>query len=101
MSVRNFPLAEDVAFAPLGLSISDLAAAYRHGHVTVTEVVEAVLLRIDERGDDGTWITVADRFDLLAQAAQLESDSTDASLPLYGIPFGVKDSIDVAGWPTT
>ena len=24
-----------------------------------------------------------------------------ASLPLYGIPFGVKDSIDVAGWPTT
>ena len=69
MSVRNFPLADDVAFAPVGLSISDLAAAYRHGQVTVTEVVEAVLLRIDERGDDGTWITVADRFDLLAQAA--------------------------------
>ena len=101
MSVRNFPLADDVTFAPVGLSISDLAAAYRHGQVTVTEVVEAVLLRIDERGDDGTWITVADRFDLLAQAAQLESDPGAASLALYGIPFGVKDSIDVAGWPTT
>ena len=45
------------------------------GDVTVTEVVEDVLLRIAERGDDGTWITVADRFDLLARARQLESDA--------------------------
>ena len=33
--------------------------------------------------------------------AELESDPARGDLPLYGIPFGVKDSIDVAGWPTT
>ena len=101
MSVRNFPLADDVAYASVGLSISDLAAAYRTGHTTVTDVVEDVLFRITEHGDDGTWITVADRSDLLARASRLESDPGAQDLPLYGIPFGVKDSIDVAGWPTT
>ncbi len=99
MSVQNVPVVEDPSFAPLGPSIADLGTAYRQADVTITEVVEGVLIRIAERGDDGTWITVADRFDLLAQARRLESDPGAAELPLYGIPFGVKDSIDVAGWP--
>ena len=30
--------------------------------------------------------------------AEIDDPST---LPLWGIPFGVKDSIDIAGWPTT
>ena len=52
--------------------------------------------RIAERGDDGTWISVVDRADLLPGArARIRPDPSD--LPLFGIPFGVKDSIDVAG----
>ena len=38
---------------------------------------------------------------LRTRAAELESDPAAGDLPLYGIPFGVKDSIDIAGWPTT
>ena len=36
-------------------------------------------------------------------AGERARDSTRIrrSLPLYGVPFGVKDSIDVAGVPTT
>ncbi len=34
-------------------------------------------------------------------AADLERRSSARKLPLYGVPFGVKDSIDVAGVPTT
>ena len=98
-------MANEVERAPAAskdsaLGISALAAAYREG-TTITDVLEDVLFQIAHRGNDGTWITVADRGDLLAQASRLQSDPSAADLPLYGIPFGVKDSIDVAGWPTT
>ena len=59
--------------------------------------MESVLAAISERGDDGTWISVVDRSDLILRAKELEQHPDPESLPLYGVPFGVKDSIDVAG----
>jgi allophanate hydrolase len=38
---------------------------------------------------------------LFDRAAELEAHPSLQSLPLYGIPFALKDSIDVAGWETT
>ena len=80
---------------------ASLLAALRNKETTPTEVVAEVLERVAERGDDGTWISLAHEETLLDRAAELESDPTAPHLPLYGIPFGVKDSIDIAGWPTT
>lgn len=85
----------------LGPSIDELLAAYRAGDRSPTDTVLAVLAAIDERGADGTWITVVDRDALLQRAADLQSHPNPTTLPLYGIPFGVKDSLDVAGLPTT
>ncbi|ACV78409.1 allophanate hydrolase [Nakamurella multipartita DSM 44233] len=83
-----------------GPTIDDLTTAYRTAATTVSDVVDGVLASIADRGDDGTWISVAERSELLLRAKQLEA-ADPTSLPLYGIPFGVKDSIDVAGVATT
>lgn len=84
-----------------GPSISELLASYRDDTATPTDTVGRLADAIESRGDDGTWITVLGRDDLLRAAAELEARPGAVELPLYGIPFGVKDSIDVAGFPTT
>ena len=48
----------------MGPTIAELAQAYRSSASTPTEVVDQVLSRIADRGDDGTWITVVDRSEL-------------------------------------
>jgi allophanate hydrolase len=46
------------------------------------------------------WITRLSRDDVMARVAALDPAAID-SLPLYGIPFVVKDNIDLAGTVTT
>ena len=84
-----------------GPPIAEIAAANRADPARIAGVALGVLDRIEDRGDDGTWISVADPADLLRRAADLAGHPAPDSLPLYGVPFGVKDSIDIAGWPTT
>ena len=86
---------------PDGASIADLLSALRSGATTPTAVVDRVADVVAARGDDGVWITALDRDSLRRRAAELEADPDARSLPLYGVPFAVKDSIDVAGLPTT
>lgn len=85
----------------LGPSISELGAAYRSGETTPADICRQVLATIAERGPDGVWISVADHEAVLARCAALVEVDDPATLPLWGIPFGVKDSIDIAGLPTT
>jgi len=53
--------------------------------------------------DDNAWITLATPEQIAAQLTALTPryKQDPASLPLYGIPFAVKDNIDAAGFPTT
>jgi allophanate hydrolase len=79
-----------------------LLAAYRHGEVSPLEVAQEVLRRIEARGDDHVWVTRADPEAVLAAARRLTERRADMDrLPLYGLPFGVKDNVDVARLPTT
>jgi allophanate hydrolase len=79
-------------------SIARLLSDYRAGTRRPSEVARELTRRIDD-DDEPVWITRVASDDLLAAARSL--DDADRALPLYGIPFAVKDNIDVAGLPTT
>jgi allophanate hydrolase len=83
----------------LSLDLATLRAAYLCGAVTPAQVLTEVLRRIGA-DEHRAWISVLPAEALQARAAAL-ADRDPATLPLYGMPFAVKDNIDLAGVPTT
>jgi allophanate hydrolase len=84
----------------LSFDFVSLRRAYREGTATPVSIAKEVLARIAAAGDDGVWISRVGDDALLAEAKALETRSA-AGLPLFGLPFAVKDNIDVAGLPTS
>ncbi len=86
---------------PTGLrdGVRALAAAHREDRRTVADTVEAVLAGLDGARDPAVWIHREPPERLRARARELAVRPAD--LPLLGVPFAVKDNIDVAGLPTT
>src|ERR1700730_5775065 len=80
--------------------ICDLLADYRAGRISPVQVMESVLEAMDKAPERNVWITLLPRERVLAMAQALVSRPPE-SLPLYGIPFAIKDNIDLAGTPTT
>lgn len=79
-------------------TLDALRQAYRGG-VTPAEVIDEVFARLNAVNDPAIFIHLCDRDALRADASAL--GAYDPSRPLWGIPFAVKDNIDVAGIPTT
>jgi len=80
------------------LLISDLLHAYRTGRDSPASVMKRLLApSADERH---VWITRLSRDDVMSRVAALDPAAIDR-LPLYGIPFVIKDNIDLAGTATT
>ena len=88
---------------PLGCpgDIETLLRRYASGELTPSQVVERVHTLVSN-DDSNAWICVLPLEVLRQYAREVEARIADmAALPLYGIPFAIKDNIDLAGVPTT
>jgi allophanate hydrolase len=86
----------------LSLDFHSLRARYDAGTLTPTALVNQLSATWEASREKHIWIHLAEKAELLAGAAALERrKQAGESLPLYGLPFAVKDNIDVAGLPTT
>jgi allophanate hydrolase len=94
-------MAYDAHGPSIGPSVAEILASHAGGTGSPTKTALRVADSIAARGDDGTWLSTVPCDELLAAAAEIENRPGARTLPLYGVPFGVKDSIDVAGIPTT
>src|ERR1700756_57828 len=83
------------------MDIGTLENAYRNGSLTPSAVVAEAYDEIARVGELPTWITLVPRDQNLARARDLEQSDAARALPLYGIPFAIKDNFDVAELPTT
>ena len=81
------------------MTISALRAAYLDGSLTPAALVEQIIQRTAE-DPNRVWIHRLPDQRLRAMAAQL-AHVDPQTLPLYGIPFAIKDNIDLADAPTT
>ena len=86
---------------PTILDLASVRNAYKAG-LSPLDLMEEIIERCKASDDPAVFITLTSP-EALRQAARdlLAKAPEPNSLPLWGIPFAVKDNIDVAGLPTT
>ena len=80
------------------MKITEVQARYAEG-LDPSGLIREIWAKIEAWADPALFIHLPELEELLALAREVESLPRD--LPLWGIPFVVKDNIDVAHWPTT
>ena len=81
--------------------LAALREIYRSGEARPSDIVAQIYDSIAREPIEPVWISIVPREQALARARALEKDPLAPARPLYGVPFAVKDNIDLAGLPTT
>lgn len=84
----------------LNLEFNVLRAQYLSGELTPETLVNQLHAAIKQEDANPIWIRRLSLEEMLVYATKLKGIEP-ASLPLYGIPFAIKDNIDLKGVPTT
>lgn len=85
---------------PFKLSIEELRELYASLAVTPEDVIQEIISRVHADLEMNIWITPPTIEALKPYLERLQG-TVPNSLPLWGIPFAIKDNIDVAHVPTT
>ncbi len=91
--------AQELRFA----SVQQLGTWLRRGQTTAVELATLSLERLDTVGRDLNAVVTLTPERALAEAAQADAELARGQDrgPLHGIPYGAKDLLAVAGYPTT
>jgi allophanate hydrolase len=81
-------------------TVAEIVAAHRAGTTSPEETLTRSFARLRAIADPALFISLRDEAEVIAEARALAAHG-GADRPLYGVPFAVKDNIDVKGLPTT
>ena len=87
-----------------GFTLREWQQHYRSAPDSLRTTLSLVMGSLSQ--NDNAWIYLATAEQLEVQILHLEAlrhqhEGLLSALPLYGVPFAVKDNMDIAGWPTT
>jgi allophanate hydrolase len=83
--------------------MTDTIGTYLTAHsagMALTATIEETYARIEKHNDPALFIAIRPKPEALAIAQRVQASGPQGK-PLFGVPFVVKDNIDVAGLPTT
>ena len=85
----------------LDMDVVSLRTALLDGRLTLEALVDLIYNKIEMYHDHNAWIYVLPKEEVLRKVEALSRLKNKHDLALFGIPYAVKDNIDVAGIPTT
>ena len=80
--------------------IERLLQRYRERSITPAEIVSHIIARAEQLQHHNIWITPPS-MELTSPFLQAIEKGSVEEKPLWGVPFAVKDNIDLAGVPTS
>src|SRR5260370_13133347 len=80
--------------------LESLRGVYDAAAASPVDVIEAAFERVAAQRRSNVWISLVPRAEAVDAARRIADRGRDGQ-PLFGLPFAVKDNIDVAGLPTT